>query len=393
MAKGSFRGIEFFIIDDSAPIGPRAQITEMPYRAKAHGETFGSKARVFNISAFVLGPNYQFERTQLIDAINKDGPGELFHPEYGRINCIVTNAEVSHDSRALDRVNFTLEFTEVENRIGAFTIDTQNFTLSKVITAKSITIAKFEQEFVPSINSLTRKAATDNFNRMFEVLETSKTALLGFLEPIKSANAKMSVFNSKVQKLFSKPLDLAKIVTDELAALANNISSPFEAIKILGAIANYRLPRLRMFGSNNAKARAQNAKAINSLFAANALLEIGNQTTFCDFDSREDAMKFGIEIADYFDAFLDGDLEVDENTYLAVLDVKHAIAADIQKRGADLVPLKLVTVSQTEPLLCLCHRLYGTSNFDPNFEDLNDRTQPSNPFFVNGGQTFEVRNA
>lgn len=393
MTKASFRGVEFFISDDNGPIGPRAQITEFPYRTKAHGETFGTKARVLSISAFVVGDNYKFEREQLIEAINKDGPGELYHPEYGRINCIVTNADVSHDSRALDRVNFSLEFTETEIRIGAFTIDTQNFTISKIAEAREITNWQFAKDFEPNGNSNVVKAAKDNFSNIFERLEASKTALLGFLEPVKNANSRMAAFNAKVQKLFSKPLELAKLVTDEIAALANNIASPFEAIKILGSLSNYRLPKLRSFGSKNAKLRAQNQKSINSTIAAAALLEIANQTTLCGFDTSDDALRFGNEIAEYFDAFLDGDLEIDENTYLAVLDVKHAIAADIQKRGADLVPLKNVTLIQTETMLGLCHRLYGQSDFDNNFTDLISRANPKNPFFVIGGQTIEVRNA
>lgn len=109
----SFRGVPFFVDDDSTPVGRRTQLHEYPQRDKPLVEDMGAKTRTVKMSAFVIGDDCLFQRDNLLNALDQPGAGELVHPWFGRMNVTAgEGCEVSHERRAGGLVRFQLEFVE-----------------------------------------------------------------------------------------------------------------------------------------------------------------------------------------------------------------------------------------------------------------------------------------
>lgn len=109
----SFRGVPFFVDDDSTPVGRRTQLHEYPQRDKPLVEDMGAKTRTVKMSGFVIGDDCLFQRDNLLHALDQPGSGELVHPWFGRMTVTPgEGCEVSHERRAGGMVRFQLEFIE-----------------------------------------------------------------------------------------------------------------------------------------------------------------------------------------------------------------------------------------------------------------------------------------
>lgn len=109
----SFRGVRFHVDSDSMPIGRRTQTHEYPQRDKPLVEDLGRVTREIKLAAFVIGEDCYFQRDNLLNALDKAGPGELVHPWYGRLMVTaVGGCQVSHERRDGGMVRFDLVFVE-----------------------------------------------------------------------------------------------------------------------------------------------------------------------------------------------------------------------------------------------------------------------------------------
>ena len=86
LRPASFRGVRFFVDDTSTTTGRKIQLHEYPKRDLPFGEDMGKVSKVYNIRAFVVGPDCFDQRDALLDALEQEGSGTLVHPTLGTIN-------------------------------------------------------------------------------------------------------------------------------------------------------------------------------------------------------------------------------------------------------------------------------------------------------------------
>jgi prophage DNA circulation protein len=73
----------------------------------------GRAQRTINITAFVVGDDYEYQRDALIEALEEPGPGTLIHPWLGEFYVnLIASAEVTHNATAGRYVQFKLQFVE-----------------------------------------------------------------------------------------------------------------------------------------------------------------------------------------------------------------------------------------------------------------------------------------
>ena len=94
-ASGSFRGAAFRLDSYQTAIGRRADTREYPLRNIPQSEDLGRKARRFAFTAYVLGPDWEAERDELLNACEADGPGLLVHPFHGEHLVVCEDCTVS----------------------------------------------------------------------------------------------------------------------------------------------------------------------------------------------------------------------------------------------------------------------------------------------------------
>lgn len=84
LQEGSFRGVPFFMENDGTTTGGRKNIThEYPNTDKRFVEDLGLLRKTFAIVVMVDTTTTFANRDELIEALEKEGAGELIHPFYG----------------------------------------------------------------------------------------------------------------------------------------------------------------------------------------------------------------------------------------------------------------------------------------------------------------------
>ena len=112
-ASGYFRGCHFRLDSYETSTGRRGDISEYPLRNTPGGQDLGRKARRFNFAAYVMGPTWQLQRDQLLNACEADGPGLLVHPFHGEHVVLCESCSVSEGRQGGQRfATFTLGFVE-----------------------------------------------------------------------------------------------------------------------------------------------------------------------------------------------------------------------------------------------------------------------------------------
>ena len=90
LLPASYRGIPFYVeAHDSVVAGRRTVVHEYPGRDAPYVEDLGRAVSEWNITAYVLGRDYDVARDRLIAACGAAGEGELRHPYLGiqRAHC------------------------------------------------------------------------------------------------------------------------------------------------------------------------------------------------------------------------------------------------------------------------------------------------------------------
>jgi prophage DNA circulation protein len=110
LLPASFRGIRFVIDSSSVPVGRKGQLHEYPQRDEPFFEVLGKQAQVHKLTAFVIGDDCFERRDQLLEALEKEGAGELVHPWLGRMQVEAGECELQHDRREGGMARFDLTF-------------------------------------------------------------------------------------------------------------------------------------------------------------------------------------------------------------------------------------------------------------------------------------------
>lgn len=134
LQPASFRGVRFEVDSDSSPAGRRTQTHEFVQRDQPFVEDLGRQTREFKFAAFVIGADCYDKRDALLAALDKPGPGELVHPQFGKLNVTAGDCSVSHERREGGLVRFDLVFIEAGEK--GFPVGTPN-TGRQLVKAKA----------------------------------------------------------------------------------------------------------------------------------------------------------------------------------------------------------------------------------------------------------------
>ena len=147
--KASFRGVPFDVTSSSLEIGRRTITHEYPYVTDPTIEDMGQSPRRFNIQAFISGEDYLNRYKELITAIEQEGPGELIHPELGRIQAQCTE-RVRFDRQATSGgiVRLRLSFIEVVSS----GLQIESLASEQVDTASSIAYLRADALFAEELD-------------------------------------------------------------------------------------------------------------------------------------------------------------------------------------------------------------------------------------------------
>ena len=112
----SFRGVEFSTEGTAGENGRKVAPHSYPYRDTPWIEDLGRADRRGSIEGFLIGDDVDDQRTALIAAAEKAGPGSLVHPSRGTLTVTLAGPIRWRETKdALSRVSFRLDYVEGSN--------------------------------------------------------------------------------------------------------------------------------------------------------------------------------------------------------------------------------------------------------------------------------------
>lgn len=443
---GAFRGVPFHLKNSTRTGGRRTVLDEYPLRDVPSTQDMGRKARQFNLSMTVIGPDYMAQRDQLIEALEAWGPGTLIHPFYGELDVVALgdySVEESTEQGGLARI--TQNFAEAgetprpdsktlpgaavnaaadlvqEEALAEFeeewsVLGTAGFIADEALTMLGEASAAVGEAFEyaqgvanPVIGAIQGTTSTitnaggllsgaGSFNQLFTRLTGSFQqlmlapgnfgfSLLGVVRSITSGASPFAAFQAQAA-LFNlgskaKPVRSRGYVTPARAQQAANQAAVYRLIERVAVTEAARLATGRPMDSQGPLVNRSADSQAQPPQATNRPVA-GQVLPGLIFENRNQA----VEVRDQVVAELDRQqLAASPERYAALAKLTAALVSDMNQRSAALTALARYQPQTTMPALLIAHQLYGDAR---RADEIVARNRIAHPGFVQGGQSLEV---
>jgi prophage DNA circulation protein len=112
LRRASYRGAPFHVEQAAGIGGRRDAVFEFAKRDDPYTEDMGRRARRVVITGYVLGDDYEAQRTELIRALEAEGAGMLVHPSWGSLRANCNGFTVIENRQKGGMATFEMNFVE-----------------------------------------------------------------------------------------------------------------------------------------------------------------------------------------------------------------------------------------------------------------------------------------
>jgi prophage DNA circulation protein len=375
----SFRNKKFYVYSSNTSGDARRIVThEYPQQDIPYHEDMGQQFRVYELSGYVIGDNWEKERDELRKECAKKGAGLLIHPDFGQVNvrCIACNITEDKTTRGKS-VDFNLVFVEdLKSPNKQIYIDSaQNL---RTVAKKALsTLDKVFNTFY---------TITNLPNYVYSFISNQVSELIG-IAPLQVLNVVDSFYSLKSVD-FSLPLDLSQAISKYTASINNDYINdeiatytidPQTAIDEYLKIANTDAEHVNEKTPTDVKQNIQ-TKIVENYLKQNAIIQACIASTYINFKSYDEA----IQIWDKINVKLDALIEIAGNgasdgSYKVLKDVKASFVEDIKTRAPDLTHVIYKNVRTATPALVIAYEHYDDISRE---QEIIDRNKIIHPGFI-----------
>ncbi len=389
----SFRGVSFFVVSTDLGIGRRTVQHVYPFKKEpAFSEDMGRKPRSFTVEGFVVGTEYEAARDALVEALEKEGPGELIHPTHGTRRVAVGSGGVvvreSSDEGGMAR--FSIPFDETPPKAAQ---------PSAVVNAKAALRATAEKaKLAVGLEFLAKYSPGTLLSSVSGQLGAASRAMNTALATVQMGTQEIAALKRQVTALASDAAALAAVPADLLATqveifetladglLATSLDALDVVSPVLAVLSLYGFnPGVRPPGTTaNRLIEQANFDATQHLTQRLVVIQASVVAVEQTFESFDAAIAARAAITDLID---DQAETVADDVYPVMLQLRADLVKAIPGDALELARLVQHTPAFTLPSLVLAHSLYGDLALE---SDLVRRNRIQNPAFVRGGEELEV---
>lgn len=381
--RASFRGIPFEVRRAEGEGGRRQPEHLFPSRDRATYDDLGRRPRVYQIEGYLIGPDYDLERTRLWLALEAEGPGRLVHPYYGTLLVLVPRFRFSEETDEGGMARVTFEAREAVP-----------FVQARVPNARAQARAAGDE---------LEAASGDRFVDGVDVdgLEETRTSIAETIRGVGRAIERLDVFRGPIAKVAQLSAAVRSTI-DEAASLAaapalavTTVFAALEGIQdaaqnALGALNAYRTlfdlrPAPRALGPGHiSRAINGNLDLAERLVQAGCLAGWVEATTRVTWETQDQAEAARTDFLAAIDQWSEdaSDAELSAVGQL-VRTVMEALPVDDEK----LPRLGTYRLGDRTNTLVLTWGLYGDLDEEAR---LIERNRIPNPAVVPGGLDLEV---
>jgi prophage DNA circulation protein len=358
------------------------------------------------------------DRDKLIDAFQKEGPGELVHPYWGSLTVSV-HGDVSISETTAEGGMARISVNVVESGFRypvLYSVDTKSEVDTGADDAVTAMADKFEEDL-------------DTTNVIEEVVDAAQTAIDSGYSALRGAkgnvNATLNLVDDVLTNIdnavdvlddiMGSPSDIVTSInnlvnevfvsistlddsTQDLIALGEDQNLPYSEgpasqkfrstvlLTTLETMVGFTADNATVLGSGTQSTAASiNLNAIIKIFVSASVVEAARTASELTYDSFDRAFEVLETIGDELETLSLN--TTDDEEYRTLVDLKSKLALHIQSTAASLPRIVKYTPQEPIPALVLSQDLYG----DPTrADDIIARNGIRNPAIVDGGVEIEV---
>lgn len=292
--QGSFREAIFHIESHRFKSGRRIQDHQFPFIQRNYAEDLGKKSDEFEITAFVVGPDYDFQRNLLLQALKQQGGGLLVHPYLGEIQVHVMGFELQEDKDNRDFCRFRMTFIESGGReYPNESIDDTSFVDLLEVQVKDSSLSTFQRLYSTAGQGIREiQGIRDSINNFLSFMDTIKQAQGVLLQGLSELELTIATLGSAANRLRLLPGTLLGQITDVLDSFENTFSTARGRFDALIALSGRREIITGEFRGSNADQEARNQLALSAMFRARPLAGALAAANTITFTSRAEAFRY-----------------------------------------------------------------------------------------------------
>lgn len=372
ISNASFRGVPFTTEGASGSHGRRGTDHQFPGRDKPYAEDAGRRQRSWPVTGHIAGSDYLRDLAKMINASEREGPGVLVHPYFGKMDVVCRDFSwtLSFSHGGLAEISFlAVEAGALENPSEAVsTADTVSEASSQLLdaaeddygalddVARSTYVAAQWTENASDKVTLVLDALIGPFTYTVDNILDVTSALAQVDQELQTAAASPSVVASRLKTalLILGSISVVKAFTGEDSQQAEALgatATPDEANLQLHLEANRALYQRMMIARQAALLAAQ------------------------DFTDYEQAIAERNALSSLIDAELL--LDPPDPVVAALVDMQTATQNDINVRAQTLPRIRDINLPTAQPSLALAQELYGDATRSGEIETRNNTPHPA----------------
>lgn len=386
LRPASFRGVPFRVDDHEGEGGRRVHLHEFTKRDLGFAEDLGLANPAFSIRAYVVGPDYDVDRDNLIDACNAEGPGTLIHPYYGEV--LVACPQVRwRESRREGRIAyFELKFVRTSEE-SAYPVATTD-TAATVTDQAAISIADaksvFDDVFVlAGVPDALATTAEQFLTDLADMVDTLPVLTLGGEVVQQAVN-----LAELAERVVALPSSIVGGVTGVSDAIISTLGAYFDAatdpiVSESGLAQVVAFTAARTIPTGDGVVAATASRNEQALIQVVEQVAIANRAanaarrTFTSYDEAADLRH--ILVADIQAASTRAGDTGHDVAFLSLRSLKQKVADDLTSRGAGLARLSAYEFADNAPAVAVAQRLYQDASRS---QDLVNRNDAGHPLFL-----------
>ncbi|SIS87815.1 DNA circularization protein [Neptunomonas antarctica] len=389
LQPGSFRGVSFSIDQASGQGGRRVALHQYPQQEQHWAEDLGKTAESERLQMFVVGPDYDLERDQLIEALTQPGPGTLVHPYLGTLRVQIQQYSWTITTRRGGFCQIDIEYLRAGQRQYPIAMAANAHALNSAAEAASVAVQdEFAAEFsVEGLQQSVLDAATDQLASVTDTLGSINGRISSLMQPLDTLVTQINEFTDQLKDLVLQPLKLINKLGAIVVSIIGGVND------IAGAFNSYHslLSAFGIFESVPQTTPSRKQQAANQAALSNALLGlvvietarlIANKPT--PFTTYDQAIASRDSILEQLDSLIDAGSDAE---YYALADLQSALMRRVDDVAPGLQRIEQIRLQRPLPALVLAHQLYGDAD---RAEELIQRNNISHPGFMPAGVDIEV---
>lgn len=401
LLPASFRGVAFFVENESEEFGAQYQVHQYPLRTRPYTEYLGGAAQQWRMSLFVLGDDYMRQRDALRIALATPGPGTLVHPKLGRLEVVAIEPRRSENTREGGMARFDVTFCIYGGMPSPDdTVDTLAGTYTASDKVDAAVAATYADTAVPTgVDDLDTESA-GLVAGLADTLSNINGRIQSGTSAIARTAADITRLGEQASTLLQQPAKLAALVGSVIGATMGAAKSLQSALDIYDNLQS-QIP-LTAFRGDMTRGRRQQTVNNNALATLNSTLALTSAVRYVvnaaravDVVTNDRSPFASLDDAQAVQAKLGGAMSdqmamADDATRALLADLRAALYKHLRAHSKNLARVTGYQVGQSVPVLVLAYDLYGDASRE---SDLIRRNRIKHPLFTPANRSLEVLSA